>query len=271
MPPVKKIEAPKLTNRGGAGLLGKLTPEQKAGIKPVKVEKPILTQVVAKHRIAPSIAKLAVDISTLKYDPENARLHPEKNKEAIVASLRLYGQVKPIVVNKRTGIVVAGNGTLEAARSMGWETIAVSFVEMSDVEAAGYGLADNRTAELAKWDFEVVARLDRLMQEAGHETIGWSKDELEVLRAAEWVPPEITDESFVKQDETNPCVITFDEGQFEQVQQAIDHMREIQGSPDLSLDGILYLICGEWLKAEMCGRLEGLDEEKQEGSEDAAD
>ncbi len=164
MPPIKAstngkpIAKPKLVNRGAGGLLTKLTPEQKQGLKQVEVKKPILTKAIAKHRIAESLRGMEVDINVPVPDPNNARLHPEKNKEAIKASLQLYGQVKPIVINRRTGYVVAGNGTLEAAKALGWETIAVTYTEMSDAEAAGYGLADNKTAELAKWDFEVVAR-----------------------------------------------------------------------------------------------------------------
>lgn len=144
------------------------------------------------ERIAPALEPLVVDESTLVYDPLNARLHPERNMEAIKASLRLYGQVKPLVVRAATRHVVAGNGTLAAARALGWRRIAATFVDMTEAEAAGYGLADNRTAELARWDFEVVGKVERLMAElGGAEMVGWDLEELTALRqsAEGFVPP----------------------------------------------------------------------------------
>src|SRR5438309_1239332 len=61
-------------------------------------------------------------ISTLSEDPANARRHPQRNLEQIKASLRRFGQQKPIVVDA-TNTVRAGNGTLAAARALGWTTI----------------------------------------------------------------------------------------------------------------------------------------------------
>ncbi len=175
---------PKLVNRGGAGLLSK----PKA---PAAAQKLPLPEVKAvKDRIAAGLKHLVVPLAGLKHDPVNARLHPDRNMEAIKNSLCQYGQVKPVVVRKQTNVVMAGNGTLRAARELGWTKIAAVFVAMTDVEAAGYGIADNRTAELAAWDFEVVARLDKLIQEAGHVNVGWSSEELAALRANDYEAPQ---------------------------------------------------------------------------------
>jgi ParB-like chromosome segregation protein Spo0J len=138
------------------------------------------------NKIAESLLPLVTDIDSLVPDPDNARVHGERNMQAIQHSLAKFGQVKPIVVRQSTRVVLAGNGTLAAARSLGWTKIAASFVEMSDADAAAYGLADNRTAELAAWDFEVVARLEKLINE-GKEVreagmVGWSHDEILALR-----------------------------------------------------------------------------------------
>ena len=185
---------PKFVNRGPAGLLIKLKGSP-AGIEPALTEGGEVTSakppVAAKHNyISAPIKHLAVGVETLTPDPENARLHPERNMEAIRESLRLYGQMKPIVVRKQTMVVVAGNGTLAAAKQLGWTKIAANVVTMTDAEAIGYGLADNRTAELAAWDEEALSRLMRLSAEMGNERPpGWSPDELAVLRATGWVDP----------------------------------------------------------------------------------
>jgi ParB-like chromosome segregation protein Spo0J len=102
---------------------------------------------------------LAVPIAELVPDPVNARTHDERNLEAIRGSLAAYGQRKPVVVNRRTGIVLAGNGTLRAALSLNWTHLAAVYVDDDPVTATGFAIADNRTAELAGWDEAVLQKL----------------------------------------------------------------------------------------------------------------
>lgn len=109
--------------------------------------------------IAEALRPSAVPINSIDHDPANVRLHSEKNLSSIRGSLRVYGQRKPIVVNRRTGTVEAGNGTLSAARSLGWTHIAVVFVDDDQATAAGFAIADNRTAELAEWDRENLGKM----------------------------------------------------------------------------------------------------------------
>ncbi len=97
-----------------------------------------------------------VPIESLTCDRSNARRHPERNLTQIKASLQRFGQQKPIVVDA-TNTVRAGNGTLEAARALGWKTIAIVRSELQKTELTAYAIADNRSAELAEWDAEVLA------------------------------------------------------------------------------------------------------------------
>ncbi|NBW23401.1 MAG: hypothetical protein EBR82_87210, partial [Caulobacteraceae bacterium] len=85
------------------------------------------------------------------------RKHDDKNLKAIAESLKQFGQRKPIVVWGRT--VVAGNGTLVAARSLGWREISVARVpdDWDEARVMAYALADNRSAELAVWDEQVLS------------------------------------------------------------------------------------------------------------------
>ena len=98
----------------------------------------------------------SVPIATLSQDPANARKHDDKNLEAIKASLRRFGQQKPIVVDS-SNVVRAGNGTLAAATALGWDSINVVQTDLQGSEATAYAIADNRTAELAEWDESVLA------------------------------------------------------------------------------------------------------------------
>lgn len=106
--------------------------------------------------IAEQLRALAVPIDTLHEDPANARKGHAIDR--IAASLKQYGQRKPIVINRaQGGKVEAGNGTLAAARSLGWSHIAAVFVDDDPATAAAFGIADNRTGELSEWDFDILA------------------------------------------------------------------------------------------------------------------
>jgi hypothetical protein len=109
--------------------------------------------------IAEQLRPLAVNVGDLVLDPANARKHPEENLEAIKGSLSVYGQRKPIVVNKRTNAIEAGNGTFVAARDLGWEWIAAVYVDDDPTTAAGFSISDNRSAEIATWDKDALEKL----------------------------------------------------------------------------------------------------------------
>ena len=135
--------------------------------------------------VSPALRALEVDIDELNFDPENARLHGAANIDAIKDSLTRWGQLKPVVIRREGMVVIAGNGTLRAARELGWRRIAANVIEVDHLGAVGYGLADNRTAELASWDIEVVARLERLISEAGETAVGWSAEQIATLRTSQ--------------------------------------------------------------------------------------
>jgi DNA modification methylase len=122
-------------------------------------------------------------ISDLTLDPRNARLHSQKNLDAIKASLTKFGQRKPIVVT-HDGFVLAGNGTMEAAKSLGWDHIDVTTTPADwDLDTArAYALADNRTAELAEWDENVLAKqlLELIDADFDIEAIGFEMPEPEI-------------------------------------------------------------------------------------------
>lgn len=122
-----------------------------------------------------------IDIDKLSHDPANARLHNEKNINAICASLRRFGQQKPIVVTE-DGIVVAGNGTLEAARAIGWKSIACVVTKLTNIEQTAYAIADNRTAELAAWDKDTLAKLlSEVNANADLDGTGFNTKDLDIM------------------------------------------------------------------------------------------
>jgi len=93
-----------------------------------------------------------VPIGSLKFDPENARGHDERNLSAIRVSIAEHGIVSPVVVDKRTRIIIGGNATTQVATEMGATDIGVSWVDCENAtERRKLAVRLNRTGELATW------------------------------------------------------------------------------------------------------------------------
>ena len=124
-----------------------------------------------------------VDVASLKHDPKNARKHSARNIEAIAASLREFGQRRPLVV--RGDVVIAGNGTLEAATTLGWDTVAITRVpsNWTHKQARAFAIADNRTAELAGWDHDTLLETLSDLGDTLIEAAGFSPADLSTLTA----------------------------------------------------------------------------------------
>ena len=98
-------------------------------------------------------------LTELHADPSNARAHDERNLNAIADSLKTFGQVEPLVVQKSSGKVIGGNGRLEVMRRQGITECSIVEVDVSDTQAVALGIALNRTGELAQWNEDTLARL----------------------------------------------------------------------------------------------------------------
>lgn len=93
-----------------------------------------------------TIAELAVPLADLRPYQRNPR---RGNVAVIRDSQGAHGQYWPIVVNQRGNVVLAGNRTGAAAKELGWETIAATFVDVDEDTAARIVVMDNRAADLA--------------------------------------------------------------------------------------------------------------------------
>ncbi len=187
--------------------------------------------------IAEPLRALAVPLADLNLDPANARTHPEKNLAAIKASLAQFGQRKPIVVQKRGMIVRAGNGTVMAAKALGWTEIAAVVLDDDNATAAQFAIADNRSSELAGWDDEVLATILQSMDAAQREAIGFDQPDLDaLLKALDVAGGAINDEG----PEPPPAVATARRGD---VWLLGDH--RLMCGDSTSLDDVRTLMAGE--------------------------
>lgn len=141
-----------------------------------------------------SVETKLLSITSLVPDPDNARTHPKENLEAITKSLRRFGQVEPMVVQKSTSIVIGGNGRLEAMRAMNaeaeaagekppWPRVRAAIVSVTNDERRALALALNRTGELAGWDEKQLTETITYLMEHDFEVgdLGWSSEDLEAI------------------------------------------------------------------------------------------
>lgn len=171
-----------------------------------------------------------VPIGSVQFDPANVRRHGEKNLDAIKASLSRFGQQKPIVVDA-DGIVRAGNGTLMAAKALGWPEVTIVRTALKGAEATAYAIADNRTAELAEWDDDALAQTLAALQIEDEElakATGFDDADIDAMLA----PDEVTEDE-VPEPPVDP----------------------ITKPGDLWILGEHRLLCGDATKAEDVGRL----------------
>lgn len=186
--------------------------------------------------IADALKPLARPIEGLHPDPANARKHGPKNLDAIKSSLAQFGQRKPIVGQKQGMIVRAGNGTLEAAKALGWTEIAVVVIDDDNATASQFAIADNRTSELAEWDNETLASLLDGMDDSTRDLLAFDEKDMQALMRSVDPTGEIPDDE-VPDPPADP----------------------VTKPGDMIILGEHRLLCGDSTKADDVARLMGVD------------
>jgi hypothetical protein len=189
-----------------------------------------------------------VEIKDLILDPQNARLHDKRNLEAIAGSLQTFGQRKPIVIDANNTIV-AGNGTVTAAKNLGWNQIVAVRVpsDWTAEQIKAYALADNRTSELAEWDSTILSNQLIELDDAG-----WAVEDFGFLPLS----PVIVDDPFslLKDEERKDATqmtftLTLDQAEIVKacITAAIKSGKISTESENANRNGnALFLICSEW-------------------------
>jgi hypothetical protein len=211
---------------------------------------PAMTTPNLDHIIEP-LRPFAVPVDSVANDPANPRSHNDRNLQAIKSSLVRFGQRFPILVNKRTNTVIAGNGRLEAARLLGWSHVAVMFTDDDNVTATAFAIADNRSAELAEWDFQTLSSLMKSIQpNIDLKLLGWEEHETEPLLSADWTPPplEPLDSHQHADTDDDPNELKLTPEQRLKLDDAIDVVRLKHGE-QLTDGDALMIICQDFIDA----------------------
>lgn len=158
-----------------------------------------------------------MNIFDLKHDKRNARKRNKRASETIEHSLRELGAARSIVIDKH-GQIIAGNGVIENAtkagiteievvQSDGSKIIAVQRTDLDldlDDKARKLAIADNRTAELAEWNPEVLAELSAELDMQPY----FSGDELSEVLGLK-VLPETSEDTSDAPDQTDALASSF--------------------------------------------------------------
>ncbi len=143
---------------------------------------------------------------------EISKLHPWEGNprrndhavEAIAESIRSFGFNVPIVCDQNF-LIVAGHTRWKAAQRLGMTSVPAIMIEMDDAKRRAFAIADNKTAEIAEWDFPKLRNALQCLDSEGInvKSLGFSGEELRRFLSREEVDedlvPAVDDASWVAQ------------------------------------------------------------------------
>src|SRR6266446_10706276 len=144
-------------------------------------------------------------ISDLATNRRNARTHSPRQIQEIARSIEMFGFNNPVLIDECNQII-AGHGRVEAAKLLGRERVPTLRIgHLSDQDKRGFVVADNRLAEKAGWDPEILAiELQGLIElNFDLESIGFSIPEVEMILDAARPPANNTADDERQEDKTN--------------------------------------------------------------------
>lgn len=96
-----------------------------------------------------------VPVSEIKQNPKNRNIHSKSQIKRLEKLIREHGFREPLIVSKRSGLLVAGHGRLEAAKNVGLNTVPVVFQEFDSYEQEyAFGISTNAIQSWSELDFK---------------------------------------------------------------------------------------------------------------------
>lgn len=114
---------------------------------------------------------------------QNARKHSAEQVEQLAASMERFGFTIPVLAAE-DGTIIAGHGRVMAAQRLGYQTVPVMVARgWTDEQRRAYTLADNRLAENATWDDDLLRVELVWLREAGMDAtfLGFSTHEIDTI------------------------------------------------------------------------------------------
>ncbi len=184
------------------------------------------------------------DIADLTPYSRNPRVHSKAQIRQIARSIEQFGWTLPILIDTDGGII-AGHARLEAAKLLGLNQVPTLCLEgLSEGQKRAYVIADNRLAECARWDLDLLGQELQVLSEVDLDfdlsVIGFETAEIDLL--IDGVAPESEDEDANRLPE------------------GADAMTAVSRHGDLWELGDHRLLCGDTRSLADCQALLGGDE-----------
>jgi ParB-like chromosome segregation protein Spo0J len=171
-----------------------------------------------------------VDVNELKEFPNNARIG---NVREIYESLLQNGQYRPLVVNRKNNIILAGNHTFQAIKRLGWAKALVWYVDVDDKQAKQIVLVDNKLNDDATYDYTKLEKAIKDLQDVSDLIgTGYTQKAVDDLLASvktEIPEPEVKEVEPKEEANVNPVldiVLLLNDERFEIYKQNINTISE---------------------------------------------
>ena len=171
-----------------------------------------------------------VDVNELKEFPNNARIG---NVREIYESLLQNGQYRPLVVNRKDNIILAGNHTFQAIKRLGWSKALVWYVDVDDKQAKQIVLVDNKLNDDATYDYTKLEKAIKDLQDVSDLIgTGYTQKAVDDLLASvktEIPEPEVKEDKPKEDANVNPVldiVLLLNDERFEIYKQNINIIAE---------------------------------------------
>lgn len=122
-----------------------------------------------------------IRVEDLKVYEQNPRRN-EKAVKAVAESVRKFGYINPIIVNAQN-VILAGHTRLAALKQLGVpEVDCIRVTHLTEQEEKAFRITDNRAANFAEWDKDLLAAEMKSVQAGDWELFGFKTKELDVLK-----------------------------------------------------------------------------------------
>ena len=129
-----------------------------------------------------------VPVNELRPYKGNPRKISDKGLQKLQRSVEEFGFVNPVLVQKGTNMIIAGHQRLKAAQAAGLAEVPVVWLDMDDVTAKAYNIADNRLQDESEWDFTPLADLLTELDTGAFDLTLTGFDDAELAKMMNYTP-----------------------------------------------------------------------------------
>jgi ParB/RepB/Spo0J family partition protein len=116
-------------------------------------------------RSTPRLEVRYLSIDCLRSNPQNPRLHSDKQVRQIARSLEAFGPIVPVLIDGSSQ-VIAGHGRIQAAQLLGLKELPTICVEhLTEAQAKAFAIADNKLTENSTWNADLLGQQLKALSE----------------------------------------------------------------------------------------------------------